>query len=193
MVAWEDVFFCILCLLVGNGGTPLPWTVFWNQYFSWVPPARSLRNKDLEVTSLFFFHLGTFCRRFGLWDGRFLLSPDVGPPFRPDQKVKLDKSEATRGAFSCVVAFLVYDGNGHTLPSSDVMKKVNGPAQAKLGRGTLQSWGGAKSGPLALIAASPRPRLLLYRRTRVRVPCLQRLPLGGGGRFLSWRSLAAKR
>jgi hypothetical protein len=26
-----------------------------------------------------------------------LLPPGVGPPFRPDQKVKLDKSEATRG------------------------------------------------------------------------------------------------
>jgi hypothetical protein len=51
-----------------------------------------LRNKDLEVKSLFFFHLGTFRRGFGL-------PPGVGPPFHPDQKVKLDKSEATRGGF----------------------------------------------------------------------------------------------
>jgi hypothetical protein len=44
----------------------------------------------LEVKSLFFFLLGTFHHRLEL-------PPDVGPPFRPDQKVKLDKSEAGRG------------------------------------------------------------------------------------------------
>jgi len=49
-----------------------------------------LRNKDLFVKSLFFFHLGTFCR----WFGGLLLSPGVEPPFRPKQKVKLDKTEA---------------------------------------------------------------------------------------------------
>jgi hypothetical protein len=52
--------------------------------------ARSLRNNDLEVKSLFFFHLGTVRHRLEL-------PPDVGPTFRPDQKVKLDKSEAGRG------------------------------------------------------------------------------------------------
>jgi len=33
-----------------------------------------------------------------------LLPRGAGPPFRPDQKVKLDKSEAGRGVFSCVLA-----------------------------------------------------------------------------------------
>jgi hypothetical protein len=60
-------------------------------------PARSLRNNDLEVKSLFVFHLAPFCCRFGLLGLVLLLRPGVGPPFRPDQKVKLDKGEATRG------------------------------------------------------------------------------------------------
>ena len=35
-------------------------------------------------------------------------------PFRPEQKVKLDKSEVRRGAVSCVMGFWGYDEGGHT-------------------------------------------------------------------------------
>jgi hypothetical protein len=56
-----------------------------------------LRNKDLEVKSLFFFYLGTFRRAVRVPGRALLLPPGVGPPFRPDQKVKLDKTEARRG------------------------------------------------------------------------------------------------
>jgi hypothetical protein len=39
VVAWEDVFLFVWRLLVSNGGyPPLPWPVFWNQYFSLVLP-----------------------------------------------------------------------------------------------------------------------------------------------------------
>jgi len=81
---------------------PLPWPVFWNQDFSGGSLARSLGNKDLEVKSLFFFHLGTFRRRLGLRDGPFAFSRRWTPisSFRPDQKVKLDKTDATRGGLS---------------------------------------------------------------------------------------------
>jgi hypothetical protein len=58
-----------------------------------------LRDKGLEVKSLFLFHLGML--RCGLG-----LPFDIGPPFRPDQKVKLDKGEARIGGY-----FLAYDGN----------------------------------------------------------------------------------
>jgi len=61
-------------------------------------PARSLGNKDLEVKSLFFFHLRDVPSRVRALGWALLLAPGVGPRFRPDQKVKLDKSEARRGA-----------------------------------------------------------------------------------------------
>ena len=73
-----------------------------------------MRNKDLEVKSLFFFHLGTFRRRFGV-------PPGFGPPFRPDQKVKLDKSEARREGLFLRHGFLGYDEGGHT---STVRRRV---------------------------------------------------------------------
>jgi hypothetical protein len=38
-----------------------------------------------------------------------LLPSGVGPPFRPDQKVKLDKTEARRGGLSLRHGFLGYD------------------------------------------------------------------------------------
>jgi hypothetical protein len=62
------------------------------------------------VKSLFFFHLGTLSppvRALGC-------SPGVGPPFRPDQKVKLDKTEAGRGGLSLRDGFLDYDEDGRT-------------------------------------------------------------------------------
>ena len=62
-------------------------------------PARSLGNKDLEVKSLFLKDLASFSLRISALEPLPLLPPGVGPPFHPDQKVKLDKSESTRGGF----------------------------------------------------------------------------------------------
>jgi hypothetical protein len=72
-------------------------------------PARSLGNKDLEVTSLFLKDLASFCCQLGPPGWALLLSPGVGPPFRPEQKVKLDKGEATRGGLFFRHDFLGYD------------------------------------------------------------------------------------
>src|ERR1019366_606448 len=73
--------------------------------FSGVLPARSLRNKDLEVKSLFFFQLGTFRRRFGLRAGHLCLLPALDPHFIPIKKSSLTKVGPREGAFSCVMAF----------------------------------------------------------------------------------------
>ncbi len=54
-----------------------------------VIPARSLGNKDLEVKYLFLIDLAAL-------EALPLLAAGVGPPFRPDQEVKLDKGEARR-------------------------------------------------------------------------------------------------
>jgi hypothetical protein len=62
--------------------------------------ARSLRNKGLEVKSLLFFDLEPLPLPVGAPGWALLLRPGVGPPFRPDQKVKLDKRDATRGGLS---------------------------------------------------------------------------------------------
>jgi len=86
------------------GVPPLPWPVFWDQYLSWVLPARSLRNKGLEVKSLFFFHLGTFRCRLGLRDGRFCFLPTLDPHFVPIKKSSLTRPRPGEGAFSCVMA-----------------------------------------------------------------------------------------
>jgi hypothetical protein len=48
-------------------------------------PARSLRNKGLEVKSLFSFDLEPFPRPVGAPGWPLLLPPGVGPPFRPDR------------------------------------------------------------------------------------------------------------
>src|SRR5208283_5315177 len=102
VVGWREGFFLVLwflvCLLVGNDGTPptmagLLESILWQD-----SPARSLGNKDLEVKSLFFFHLRDVPSRVRALGWALLLAPGVGPRFRPDQKVKLDKSEARRGA-----------------------------------------------------------------------------------------------
>ncbi len=91
-----------------------------------------------------------------------LLAPNVGPPFRPDQKVKLDKGEARRGGLSLFVRHdFLGDGDGHTstlltghvtflrwwgrksvrtVTGVFVMKQSKAPAQAKLGRVALDSW-----------------------------------------------------
>jgi len=105
VTAGEDVFFWVWCLLVANGGYPLPGLVFWDQHFSWFLPSRSLRNKDLEVKSLFFFHLGTFRRRLGLRDGRFCFLPALDHHFVPIKKSSLTRPRPGEGAFSCVMAF----------------------------------------------------------------------------------------
>jgi hypothetical protein len=85
------------CLLVGTGCTPLPWGGLLESRLWRDSPARSLRNKGLEIKSLFFFDLEPLARPIAAPGWPLLLPTDVGPPFRPDQKVKLDKSEATRG------------------------------------------------------------------------------------------------
>ena|SRR5208283_2600847 len=62
-------------------------------------PARSLRNKGLSIKSLFSFGLEPLPLSGGAAGWPLLLLPGVGHPFRPDQKVKLDKGEAQqRGA-----------------------------------------------------------------------------------------------
>ena len=90
-------FSAAWCLLVGTGGTPPPMaglleSRLWRGY-----PARSLRNQGLGIKSLFSFDLEPLPLPVGAPGWPLLLPPGVGPPFRPDQKVKLDKSEATRG------------------------------------------------------------------------------------------------
>jgi hypothetical protein len=80
--------FLVLCLL----GVPLPRPVFWNQYFSWGSSARSLKNKDLEVNSLFFFHLGTFRCRLGPF-------PTLDPHFFPIKKSILTRARPGEGPF----------------------------------------------------------------------------------------------
>ncbi len=124
-------------------------------------PARSLRNKDLEVKSLFLKDLALFSLRFSALGPLPLLPPGVGPPFHPEQKVKLDKSEATGGAFSFRHDFLSYERDGRTstlltghvafsrrvgMEVCDgghgmfVVKKVKGPAlRFAIGRATRRS------------------------------------------------------
>ncbi len=41
-----------------------------------------------------------------------------GPPFRPDQKVKLDKTEAQRGGLFLDHGFLDVPGGGHLYPGT---------------------------------------------------------------------------
>ena len=67
----------------------------------------SWRNKDLEVKSLFFFHLGTFRRRFGLL-------PALDIHFVPIKKSSLTRPRPREGAFSCVMAFGTMKRTGHT-------------------------------------------------------------------------------
>jgi hypothetical protein len=57
--------------------------------------ARSLGNKDLEVKSLFLKDLSSFAPWISGLELLPPLRPGVGPPFHPEQKVKLDRSEAT--------------------------------------------------------------------------------------------------
>ena len=84
-------------------------------------PARSLGNKDLGVKSLFLKDLASFAIRFSALGPLPLLPPGVGPPFHPEQKVKLDKSEATRAVLFFRHDFLGYDGTDTPLPCSQVM------------------------------------------------------------------------
>src|ERR1035438_4587112 len=53
-------FLVVVCLL-DSDGVPPPMAGILESILSLGFPARSLRNKDLLVKSLFFFHLGTFC------------------------------------------------------------------------------------------------------------------------------------
>ena len=80
------------------GGYPPPYFRSFGMNTLAAIPARSLGNKDLDVKSLFFFHLAAFCCTIRAPGWALLLSLGGGPPFRPDQKVKLDKTEAGLGA-----------------------------------------------------------------------------------------------
>src|ERR1700690_1906117 len=93
MFAWKRVFSAGGVYWAVDGVSP-PMTGLLESMLYLVSPASSLRNKDLSVKSLFFFHLGTF----RCWFAGTFLSPGVEPPFRPDQKVKLDKAQAGRGS-----------------------------------------------------------------------------------------------
>ena len=97
MIGWEDFFgFCVYWLVLGD---PPPYFRSFGMNTLAAIPARSLGNKDLEVKSLFLKDLASFSLRISALGPLPLLPPGVGPPFRPDQKVKLDKSEATRWGF----------------------------------------------------------------------------------------------
>jgi hypothetical protein len=87
-------FSAAWCLLAGTGGTPSHGRSFGIKTLAGYP-AMSLRNKDLEVKSLLFFDLEPLPLPVGAPGSPLLLRPGVGPPFRPDHKVKLDKREAT--------------------------------------------------------------------------------------------------
>jgi hypothetical protein len=76
--------------------------------------ARSLENKDLAVKSLFLTDLASFSLRISALGPLPPLPPGVGPPFHPEQKVKLDKSEATGAVLFFRHDFLGYDGDGRT-------------------------------------------------------------------------------
>jgi hypothetical protein len=95
---WLEGFFgfCVYWLVLG--GYPPRFRSFGMNTLAAIP-ARSLGNKDLEVKSLFLKDLASFSLRISALEPLPLLPPGVGPPFHPDQKVKLDKSESTRGGF----------------------------------------------------------------------------------------------
>jgi hypothetical protein len=83
---------------------------------------KRLRGKVLTVLDLGAFPL---LLRVRGWAG--LLRAGVGPPFRPEQKVKLDKTEATGGgSFLAGMAFLglalelARSSKGGHLPSEEI-------------------------------------------------------------------------
>jgi hypothetical protein len=63
-----------------------------------VAPARSLGNKDLEVKSLFFYHLAPFYWGLGFRRGRFFGFPASDPHFVPIKKSSLTKGRPREGA-----------------------------------------------------------------------------------------------
>jgi hypothetical protein len=65
----------------------------------------SLRDKDLEVQSLFFFNLAPFCCKCGLWDGGFCFVPAPDPNFVPIKKSSLTRARPREGSFPYVMAF----------------------------------------------------------------------------------------
>ncbi|MGA2966601.1 MAG: hypothetical protein ABSD64_10335 [Terriglobales bacterium] len=111
----EDFFgFCVYWLVLG--GT-LPYFRSFGMNTLAAVPAKSLGNKDLEVTYLFLKDLASFALRISALGPLPLLPPGVGPPFHPEQKVKLDKSEATRGGpFPSVMTFWAMAGTDKPLP-----------------------------------------------------------------------------
>ena len=86
-------FFLVLCFW----GYPLPTRYIGIRTLGRIPfqslERKWLRGKVFILLSLRDVPLAVRAPGWAL-----LLPPGVGPPFRPDQKVKLDKSEARRGA-----------------------------------------------------------------------------------------------
>jgi hypothetical protein len=88
--------FWNLCLLVGTGGAPPYFRSFGMNTLAAIP-ARSLGNKDLEVKYLLLKDLAWLLAGISAFGLGLFLHPGVGSTFRPDQKVKLDKTMARRG------------------------------------------------------------------------------------------------
>ena len=71
-------------------------------------------NKNLEVRYLFLKDLASLPIRISALGLLPLLPSGVGPPFHPDQKVKIDKTLAARAVLFFRHDSLGYDGDGHT-------------------------------------------------------------------------------
>ena len=98
-------------------------------------PARSLRNNDLEVKYLFLRDLALFAPAISALGPLPLFPASVVPPFRPEQKVKLDKSEAgTGGSFLASWRFGSEVGTG---PVKQMNEKLEGTTRPTPGRTSL--------------------------------------------------------
>jgi hypothetical protein len=128
------------CVLVGNWGYPLPTRSIGIKNlagFFW----QSIEWKRLRGKVLIALDLGPL--PLLLWaPGWVVLLPlGAGPPFRPEQKVKLDKTEARRGGLFLRSGFL---GLTLELPDSNERSLSWAPAWWKLsrngGRGSGNRW-----------------------------------------------------
>ncbi len=115
-MGWGDFFgFCVYRLILAE--CP-PYLRSFGMNTLGAVRARSLRNKDLEVKSLFIRDLALFAPAILALGPLPLLPAGAGPPFHPEQKVKLDKSEATGGGsfLPSVMAFWAMAGTDTPLP-----------------------------------------------------------------------------
>jgi hypothetical protein len=98
----KDGFSSFFCGLVFTGWYwwyPLPWGGLLESRVWRDSPARSLRNKGLEIKSLFFFDLEVLPLPVAAPGWPLLLSTDVGPPFRPIKKSSLTRTRPPEGIF----------------------------------------------------------------------------------------------